>query len=136
MYFTLNRDLVVPSTLGHAVSFRKGEKTYVPPEMHKIVMALGAQPYGDVNESEERPKVVEPADEETRARKIEEAFIKLAEENKPESFNAGGVPTPAAMTEALGWTPQNVEREKAWRDFKGQGAAAKAAGIQTPSGKK
>jgi hypothetical protein len=48
--FTLHRNFVLRTTKGHAINFRKGKPTYVPPTCVPDAVAIGAQALdGDVD---------------------------------------------------------------------------------------
>ena len=44
MKFTLNRNYVLASTMGHTIAFEKGKATHVPPHLYKEARAIGALP--------------------------------------------------------------------------------------------
>lgn len=116
MKFTMQRDRFVASTLGHAIEFKKGVPTYVPPELHQEVMNLGAEP------EDELPVDVPvstgiPSDPIERTAAINAAFTAIVLRNVREEFTAGGAPHSKAIALELGWPLDARERDTAWEAF-------------------
>lgn len=113
MKFTLNRDLVHASRLGHAVEFKKGEPTFVPLALHTEVMALGAEPDEEIAETPvANPN--EPTDPEARYAALVAAFEAITLRNVREDFGGSGVPHLQPLSQILGWTVDAKERDIAW----------------------
>lgn len=117
MKFILNRDRTVATTLGHSVSFKKGEATHVPPELYAEVIATGAVPEEDLpDEVVKKPDF--PTDPAEREAALFEAFEALALRNDPADFTAGGSPRDGVLEKAVGFKVSAKEREAAWTKFK------------------
>ena len=129
MKFTLNRDKVVSSRYGHAVEFKKGEATHVPPEMYAEVQAIGAQPDEDLNLDADGPKgSIEPNDPLRRRAAMGLAFEALVLRNQREDFTASGAPHNAVLAKELGWNAVHAqERDEAWQEFQQEQASKKEA---------
>lgn len=111
MKFTLNRNLTLASTSGHAIVFVKDEPIFVPPPMYKEVKALGAIPQEDEPEVAVDTKDKTPQDPDERASQIKGAIEALTLRNRREDFTAGGAAHQKALAEYLGWTPTAKERD-------------------------
>jgi len=117
MKFTLNRNMVVTSTLGHAIGFEKDVPTYVPPEMYRAVRAVGAIPEEDFPEEEQNKVVRAPTDPDERQEVVFGAFEQLVKTNEREDFNGSGVPTSAAIQRLVGFKLDDKSRVVLWRKF-------------------
>jgi hypothetical protein len=113
MKFTLNRDLVHASTLGHCVEFKKGEPTFVPEPLHREVLAMGAEPESELD-LPETGNPNEPKDAGERYKAIVAAFEALTLRNNRDDFDAGGKPKLQPLREQLGFGVDAKERDKAW----------------------
>lgn len=129
-YFVSNRNVTISSKMGHNISFEKGVPTHVPRPMHSEVMERGILPCskdGDVLDApevavaEDKAILVEPEDAEERADKIREAIVALVKRNSPRDFTAGGVPSAASVTAALGWKVDPKEIRPVWAKMKEEG---------------
>lgn len=121
MQFIMRRDRTVVSALGHAIEFKKGEPTHVPPALHREVLDAGAEPVdGDSEEiraDAPKPNSNEPTEPAEREKQILEAMELLATENKRENFTAAGLPHAKALASVLGWSPADKERDILWAKF-------------------
>jgi hypothetical protein len=117
MKFILNRDRTVASTLGHAIAFKKGVPTHVPPEMYSDVIAAGAVPEEELTEKD-IPKADHPTDPTEREAALFEAFEALVLRNDSADFTAGGIPRDNVLERAVGFKVSSKEREAAWTKFK------------------
>lgn len=118
MKFTLGRDRSYASVLGHAVEFKKGVPTHVPPELYAEVQAIGAVPEDDIVEAAPAIKTNEPADPDKRKADVFAAFEMLALRNARGDFTAGGTPRDQALDPVLGWKLSAKERDVLWAEFK------------------
>lgn len=114
MNFILNRDRVVASLCGRSVEFKKGVPTYVPPAMHKDVIAIGAVPEDELPDDEK--KAPEMTAEERKA-KITEAMKTMLAENKREDFTATGIPHNKALSTRVGFAVDARERDAVWGEL-------------------
>lgn len=122
MKFTMSRDRTVNSVLGHTIFFPKGVPTYVPPEMHREVLALGAD-CEELDASEELaeptpPEAPEaPSDPTERKKALFEAFDRMVLRNRRGDFTAGGQPHIKVLSKELGWPVGDKERDLEWVEF-------------------
>lgn len=113
MKFTLNRDLVHASRLGHSIEFKKGEATFVPPALYAEVLALGAESDDALPEAPvANPN--EPTDPEARYAALVAAFEAITLRNVREDFAGSGTPHLQPLSQILGWTVDAKERDIAW----------------------
>lgn len=112
MHFILNRDKDIASTTGRSVSFKKDVPTFVPPQMHKEVLALGAEPTEDLPEDTNAPVSKAPEDQDERDRQIRDAIEALTLANNRDDFNAGGKPNLKPLSDFVGWTVSAKERDR------------------------
>ena len=117
MKFTLNRDKVVASEKGHAVSFAKGEPTHVPPEMYDEVMAVGAVPEDELAEPVKTGKEV-PTDEREREEVIMPVLASILLRNDRDDFTASGVPKVEVISAGAGFRVSDRERSALWEKLK------------------
>jgi hypothetical protein len=119
MKFVMHRNRTIVSTSGHAIEFKKGELTHVPPNMYEEVMAAGAVPEEELDmDPATNPEALEPTDPSVRQQAISEAFETITLRGKREDFTAAGSPHAKVLSTILGWTVQNKERDAAWTAFK------------------
>lgn len=121
--FVLNRTHALRSTLGHIINFTKGQPTYVPPELVKEALEIGADPVETMDKTDALLGVQEGDEQpvlsaEARRAAITEAFAKLEHENNRSDFTAAGAPKPAAIKRMTGFDVENRERDEAWRAYK------------------
>lgn len=116
MKFTSHRNMVVTSTLGHTIEFKKGEPTHVPLEMHQAVIEKGAIPEEHIEEAEIPPSA-EPTDPAERKAKIFEAFAAMVLRGDRESFTGTGLPQKQALASQLGFILDNKERDALWHEY-------------------
>lgn len=119
MKFVMQRNRTIVSTSGHAIEFKKGELVHVPPAMYEEVMAAGAIPEEELDlDPKTNPEAPEPTDPSVRQSAIFEAFETVTLRGKREDFTAAGAPHAKVLSQILGWTVQNKERDAAWTAFK------------------
>ena len=119
MKFVMQRNRTISSTSGHAIEFKKGEPTHVPPSMYEEVMAAGAVPEEELDlEPKTADEIVEPMEPGARQAAIFAAFEKITLRGQREDFTASGAPHAKALSNILGWTIQNKERDTVWTAFK------------------
>lgn len=111
MNFVLHRDKVVATLTGHAIEFKKGVSTHVPPECYKEVIAVGAVPESEIPEDEgKKPEYTE----EERAELIKAAIEDIVLKNDRNEFTAAGAPHIKAISARAGFTVNNRERDAVW----------------------
>lgn len=115
MKFTLNRDKVV-SAGGHAIEFKKGVPTHVPPAAYKAVTAVGGIPDEQLEDDPE-PQSKEPADADQREKLILSTMKQMADKNAREDFTGTGMPTLPALNERLGFRIDAAERDALWTQY-------------------
>lgn len=117
MKFTLARDRVIVTPHGHSIEFKKGVPTYVPPVCYEDVQAAGAVPEEELPEPEVKVGA-EPQDPAERKLMLQAALEQVVKGNIREQFTAGGAPHTKALSNILGWTVSNRERDLAWADLR------------------
>lgn len=117
MKFVMMRDRTIASVTGHAVEFKKGEPTHVPPALYKEVLAAGGVPEEELPDEDTRGKTVEPTDAAERSGLIAEAIRILVDRARRDDFGATGSPTVKALANELGWPVNAQERDIAWAQF-------------------
>lgn len=119
MKFTMHRNRTIVSTSGLSVEFVKGEPTHVPPAMYAEVIAAGGVPEEEIDlDPPSSPGASEPTDPVARQKAIYTAFETITLRGRREDFTAAGAPHAKALSQILGWTIQNKERDQAWVNFK------------------
>ena len=118
MKFVMHRNRTIVSTSGHAVEFAKGELTHVPPAMYEQVMAAGAVPEEELDlDPKVEGAIEEPSDPSVRRKDIFAAMEKVTLRGKRDEFTASGAPHAKVLSNELGWTVSNKERDQAWAAF-------------------
>jgi len=121
--FVSQRDIVVTSTQGYSIEFKKGEPTHVPRAMHKEVLdkgivAVDAADAAAVTVEAAPPAVlVAPEDGDARKEKIVEAIRATVKRNSSKDFTAAGVPTAGAVSALTGWRAEPSEIRAAWAEM-------------------
>ena len=114
MNFILHRNRTVASTCGLSIEFKKGVPTLVPPAMFNDVIAIGAVPEEELNESDLPPKPASPEQLAEREAAMFKAFDVIVKRASRDDFTAGGVPHNTVLGRELGWSVQAKERDAAW----------------------
>lgn len=117
-HFKLNRNHVLRTLLGHAINFRKGEPTWVPPACVNEAVAIGAEAVdGDVDvlgpEVEEKP----PLAPHEREAQIMAAIERLVERNERNDFTGAGLPDLRKMNAMLDFEATKPERDMVWQKY-------------------
>lgn len=129
--FVAHRDVTVTSLKGYSFNFKKGIPQHVPKQCHAEVIERGILPVDqdgsldpaklDEIAQEGDPKariVLAPETQAERDEKINEALKAIAKRNRSEDFTAGGVPSPAAVSSALGWKVDGREIRPLWNKLR------------------
>ncbi len=118
MKFAMSRHHVVTG-LGHAVEFFPGKATHVPRELHRMVVAAGAQPVdGDEVEFETKTTEVHvPTDPAERNEMLKMALADMRLSEDREIFTANGVPKVKAVATMLGYEVTAAEVGAAWSEM-------------------
>jgi hypothetical protein len=103
---------------GHNIRFEKGQPTYVPPELHKSAIAIGADPVDTEVDmgGDEEGTTVQLTPEERKAEFIK-VFDKLVATNDREDFDASGTPTFEKLRAMLPFSISKKERNTAWQEY-------------------
>lgn len=112
MKFTMHRDRTIASVMGHAIEFKKGVATHVPPTMYKEVMEAGAEPEEDL----ELPAELTAGE---RLALIKAAMEEIVKRDNREDFTAAGVPHTTAVAAVCGYTISAKERDRVWATLAG-----------------
>lgn len=129
--FVANRDVTVTSLKGYSFNFEAGIPQHVPKACHPEMIERGILPVGsdgkpdlvqvDIVAKDGDPKVkivLAPETNEERAELIREVLLKVATRNNAADFTSGGVPSPAAVSGALGWRVDAKEIRPIWQEIK------------------
>lgn len=124
MKFVSNRNIVVRSTSGHSIDFKKGEPTYVPPQMREFVLEKGILPVDgeglpvDPAENtvvlEEKPILLAPDDGDELDKQILAVVEKIVSRNNADDFAGGGCPSAKAVSHALHYKVDQKSVKKVW----------------------
>lgn len=116
MEYIAPRNMTVSSVSGRSQTFKKGEPTWAPPQMHAELIAHGIVPAEEIPEPEEatsnEPRI--PAEREAA---LFAAFEKMVLEGKREAFTGVGIPHLGHLSKKLGWDVAAKERDAAWQKF-------------------
>lgn len=119
-------DRTIATTLGYVIEFKKGEPVHVPDRLVAQLMEAGVYPVDGeetkvaaITEEPLTAKQLEPHDAEERQRRIIAMIKSLFADNKL-VFTAGGKPSPAPLSKALGFPIDAGERDIAWEACKGE----------------
>lgn len=118
--YTLNRNFLLRSTMGHTVGFEKGVPAYVPPEVEREAAAIGAERVdgkGDGPLGKEADAVVELSAEE-REIMIAAAFEQITKRNDAKDFTGQGVPTIKAVEKIVSFDVDRSELVDLWQRIK------------------
>ena len=113
----LNRRANLESTLGHVISFFKGEPVAVPRILVRDAVNMGAVPYDEKISVEEKlveDKPAQPVDPFEREQDILEVLEVMVEENLRADFTASGTPKVTAVSKRVGYKVDGTEVTKAW----------------------
>lgn len=112
----LNRNYSVSSTLGHVLTFKKGEPLPVPPIMVHECASIGAERVdGKDVFKEPEPVAPMPVDPSQRQLDIRKAIDGIVERNARDDFTAGGSPKVKAVSDEVGYKVDQSEVSRAWR---------------------
>ena len=92
---TLNRNFTVRSTLGHMLTFKKGEPLPVPLIMVRTCAEVGAARVDGADaltHEEDAVPMIQTADPGARMQDVRAALERIIERNDRDDFTAGGVP--------------------------------------------
>jgi len=108
------------------LNFVKGQPTWVPPEVVKEAIAIGAEPVDGERPDVLPPEVVvkEAPSGQEREDLIVEAIREVVTENDSKNFTAAGEPHVKVLEKILGFDIDAGERLAAWRRFKAEEAGA------------
>jgi len=120
--FVMGRNRVLRTTAGHTIEFKKGEPTYVPPEIHEEATAAGAVPEDEaafLEAQKEPPKKVVPTGND-RKDTIMTAMQIMVERNAREDFGANGLPTMKNLQKECNFDIDAKERDAIWKELQEQ----------------
>lgn len=126
-HFVARRDMMLRTTLGHCITFVKGEPTHVPKALHSLALEKGLMPCDPKGKEldleavaaavpQEVKLLVAPETAEDRSVAILKVLKAMIERNASTDFGAGGMPKPEAVKLALGWHVDAKEVRKVWSD--------------------
>lgn len=119
--YTLNRNYVLRSVLGHSVSFSKNIPTFVPSIIEREALSIGAERVDGA-----RPDMLDPEPPAQRPpmtpddvrQQIKTAFALIVERNDPKEFTAAGVPMVKAVEKLIGFDVDRSDVIEAWAEYK------------------
>ena len=114
------RNITLRSLQGISVRFEKNKPVAVPEQCIAEAMALGAVPVTAADLEKPEPLFTPEPVGLAREEAFQTAIEMLVEENSRTKFTAGGKPTKAAMTSALGFEIDNREINAEWAKYKEQ----------------
>ena len=121
-WFTLHKTVLMSTTTGHGVNFKKGEAVWVPHVCVQQALSLGAQPVDpEVLESVEVPNTPPPApvlltpDQKQKA--FFDAFEKLLLRSARGDFTASGLPHIKQLEPLIGFPVSQPERDDYWTKY-------------------
>lgn len=129
--YKLNRNYTLRSVLGRIINFKKGEPTYVPPELVKEIVQIGGEAVDEASGKALEQEL--PSDEnkapallegEALMVAIKQAIIAIVDRNDPKEFTAGGAPHVKAIERIIGQDIDATDRDTAWNDYRVEKAAA------------
>jgi len=116
--FTLHRNYVLRTTKGHAISFKEGEPTNIPPVCVEDAVAIGARPVeGEADNINETPEPIIMSTAE-RKEKVFEAFRTMKARNERLDFTGTGIPNAKRLPQLLGFDITSKERDVYWQEFR------------------
>lgn len=119
--YTLNRDFMLRTTDG-VISFVKGEPAWVPPNMVKHAVGIGAEPVdGAKPDLTDAPEAPEQLSDEDRKALILAAFEQIKGKNDSKDFTGAGCPTVKAVERIVEFAVERTEVAELWNEFKVQG---------------
>ena len=124
--FVLNRNHNL-QLKGFNIRFEKGQPTYVPPELVRAAVGIGAEPL-EGDRPDALPPEEMPEEQLTDADKLAmifAAFDQLTSRNDREDFDGAGKPSVDAVKKIVSFSLTRKERDGAWQQYR-EAAAAKA----------
>jgi hypothetical protein len=119
--FVLHRNYTHASKMGHTITFKKGDPTYVPPECRREVLQIGAIPVdsdGAVDLLDPEKVEVLPISAEDRQEQLLAAFALLEERNHRRDFTGQGLPSLTALAGIIDFEVAKKEVEDLWRAYR------------------
>lgn len=116
----MDRNYTVRSTLGHIITFKKGEPTLVVASMVRSCAEVGARRVDGEEaikpvEEEDVAQAQQAVDPGQRMDDVRAAIDKLVEKNDVDDFTAGGSPKVASVSEVVGYKIDRTEVARAWK---------------------
>lgn len=124
--FILNRNHVL-AVGGHMIRFEKGVETYVPPEVERAAIGIGAEVVGGsvvMGEDDDDAKLPAALTDDEKYEQYKEAFSLLSESHDREDFDGTGKPTVDAVRKLVDFKFVKKELHTAWQRFNEEKAAA------------
>lgn len=119
-FFVLHRNHTHSSRMGHVITFKKGEATYVPPECSREIVQIGGIPADgeDAIDLLDPVKVDPPIlSEEERREQLFLAFGLLNERKRRNDFTGQGLPSMTAVGTIVDFEVGKKEVEACWREY-------------------
>lgn len=122
--FTLNRNHTITAK-GHSIVFLKGKETYVPPELAREAIGIGAEPV-DADKDALLPADQAPAEEltaEDRQTLLFAAFDEIVARNDPSEFGADGKPSVDAVKKLVSFNVVKKDIVTSYQKYRAEKAA-------------
>lgn len=120
-FMSLHRNYTLVSLAGRVITFNKNDATWVPPEVVKEALAIGAENIDETGEktilgSEE--KEVVPLTAQEREAKIKEAFKIISGREQRGDFTGQGAPNVKVMSSLTGIELTRADVDPMWEEFR------------------
>jgi hypothetical protein len=113
-YFTFHRNYTLSTIKGHSITFKKGERVWVPLDVAVDAIAIGAVPEEHLDvlppETPEQVKLSSEAERDL----FFAAFEKLLLRSNRGDFTASGHPHPKKLEEIVGYELPQKQRDALW----------------------
>lgn len=117
--FVLNRNYTLRSLHGRIVNFEKGVPVWVPPQVEKEALQIGALPVDgqkDILDAEE--VVARELTAEERKAQIIAAFETIAHREDRADYTGQGMPNLEVLKVLTSFTVNSKERDAVWKEYK------------------
>lgn len=127
-YMILNRNYVLPSLAGRVITFEKNKPTWVPPEVVKEALGIGAEGVEDkiniLEDDTPKEPLMTQADREVL---IESAFDTVTGRQERGDFTGQGVPNLGVVGNLVGFQVSRGEVDPLWTAYKAKVEAKRVA---------
>lgn len=114
---SLHRNYTLSTTKGHSITFKKGERTWIPPIIVQDAMAIGVILEEQVEVLAAEAARSEAMSDDKRREQVFAAFEKLMLRNNRGDFTASGLPHPKKMAEFINFEIGEKLRDDLWKQY-------------------